>query len=138
VQRKLGPMLIVLGALSVTACAPVPLVDVNNVQVMRYDAKPLTLNDMEHVIRAAAYKEEWEAEVASPGHIVATKHSDDNSWLLSVDILFTTTDFSIHYKNSRGLDYNPVTHRIARHGRGVVEDLEERIKDTVQDVTPGS
>ena len=135
-KHKLGLAVMVLWGLALAGCAPVPLADVDHVQVMRYDDKALTMNDMEHVIRIAAYKEEWEAQTVSPGHIVATRHSSD--WTISVDILYATSDFSVHYKDSKGLQYNPLSHHIARHGRGVVSDLVDRIKDTVQDVTPGS
>lgn len=121
-------------ALLAAGCAPLPVLDVEHEHVERYDDKTMTLNDMEKVVRIAAYKEEWETDTVSPGHIVATKRSG-NDWKLVVDILYTATDFSIHYKDSSGLQYNPMTGKIAKHGRGVMNDLESRIRDEVQDIS---
>lgn len=127
----------VAAALLAVGCAPLPVLSVDHEHVERYDDKAMTLNDMERVVRVAAYKEEWDTETVSPGHIIATKRSG-NDWKLVVDILFTATDFSIHYKDSSGLQYNPMTGKIAKHGRGVMNDLESRIRDEVQDIGIGN
>ena len=136
-KSKIMLSAVVAAAFLAVGCAPIPVLNVDHEQVMRLDGKTLTMSDMEKIVRLAAYQEEWETEVVSPGHIVATRQSG-NDWKLQADILYTTTDFSIHYKDSSGLQYNPMTGKIAKHGRGVMNDLEGRIKDEVQFFNPGS
>ena len=130
---KRNPMLmaILFAALLAAGCAPLPVLTVDHQQVMRVDGKPLTMDDMERVVRVAAYEEDWDLQPESPGYVVATKRSD-NDWKLTVEIVYTANDFSIRYKDSTGLQYDPMRGTIAKHGRGVMEDLRDRIKDEVQ------
>lgn len=137
-KRKLGQVLMIVGAILVAACAAQPIKDVNNAPVMRFDGKQLSMADMEHAIRLAAYREEWRADVVSPGHMVAVKRDESGDWTVSVDITYTTSDFSIHYKDSQGMKYDARTHKINRKYKGMVEDLRDRIVDGVQDINPGS
>lgn len=128
---------VLLVATLAAGCAPLPVLNVDHEQVARYDRKPLSLADMQRVIQLAAAKEEWTTEEPSPGHIVATRQNE-NEWKIVVDILYTATDFSIHYKDSRGLYYNPMTGKLAKHGRGVMNDLHDRITDEVQNIEPAN
>lgn len=131
---RLLPSLLV-GALLI-GCAPLPLVDMNHEPVQRQDGKTLSIEDMEHAIRMAALMEEWKPEVAAPGHIVATRRDDDNAWTLSVDITYSATEYSVDYKDSHGLDYDPMRRTIAHHAHGMMMDLEDRIRDAIQDIVP--
>ena len=138
-KSKLGMLLIAAVALFAVGCADKPVRDVDHVTVTRYDGKALSLADMEHVIRAAAYRQEWQqVNVVEPGHIVATQKADDGKWSMTVDILYTTADFSIHYKDSQGLKYNGLTHVIARRYPSAVNDLSDAIRDAAQDIVPAS
>lgn len=135
-KHKFGMTLIVAAVTVAVGCARMGVVqDVNNEHVQRYDGKSLTIDDMTHVVREAAFKEGWQAQLDSPGHVIASKH-DGSEWTVSVDILYTAGDFSIHYKNSQGLKYNPRTHQIHRNYPGWILDLDRRIQETVQDITP--
>lgn len=138
-KSKLGMLLISAAALLAVGCADKPVKDVDHQTVTRYDGKPLSMADMEHAIRAAAYRQEWQqVSVVEPGHIVATQKDDKGKWSMTVDILYTAADFSIHYKDSQGLKYNAMTHVIGRRYPGAVEDLSDTIKDAVQDITPAN
>lgn len=135
-KRRLAVVLsLFAGALSM-GCAPLPVVNLDHEQVQRDDGKQLSLDDMEHAIRMAALMEEWKPEVVAPGHIVATRRDDDNAWTLSVDITYSATEYSVDYKDSHGLDYNPVKHVIAHHAHGMIGDLQDRIRDAVKDIVP--
>jgi hypothetical protein len=137
-QTKFSLALLVLGMLLLAACVPMPVKDYNNIIVERFDGKPVTMDDMEHVIRAAAFKEEWHVQSQIPGHIVLTKRDDDGSWTITVEVVYSTQNYSIHYVSSQGLQYDPATHKIKRRYNSAVDDLTDQINDTLQDITPGS
>jgi hypothetical protein len=130
--------LLMAATLLIAGCAPEYVRDYNNISVERFDSKPLTLTDMEHAVRLAAFQEEWQkADVVEPGHIVATKEDEDGKRSASVDVIYTATQFSIHYKDSRGFRYDASDHKIEHHYLSMVDDLRGRILDAVQEITPG-
>lgn len=135
-KRQSGMALSLLAGALLIGCAPLPVVNVDHEQVQREDGKKLSMDDMEHAIRMAALMEEWQPQMVAPGHIVATRRDDDNAWTLSVDITYSATEYSVDYKDSHGLDYNPVKHVIAHHAHGMISDLQDRIRDAVQDIVP--
>lgn len=135
-KRLFGLALSLFAGVLLIGCAPLPLVDMNHEQVQRQDGKKLSMDDMGNAIRMAALMEEWQPELVTPGHIVATRHDDDNQWVLSVDITYTATEYSVDYKDSHGLNYDPATRTIAHHAHGMMMDLEDRIRDALQDIMP--
>lgn len=126
-------------SVALLGCGPEYVRDINDIGVERYDSKPLSLTDMERVIRLAAYREEWQkAEVVAPGHMLVTKVDEDGNRSASVDVFYTTSSFSIKYNASRGFHYDAGDQQIDHHYLSMVEDLRDRIRDTVQDITPGT
>lgn len=126
-------------AIILTGCGPEFVRDINDVGVQRYDSKPLTMTDMEHAIRLAAFREEWQkVDTLEPGHIVVTKEDEDGARSASVDVFYTTSSFSIKYKDSRGFNYQAANRQIDHHYLSMIDDLRGRIQDTVQDITPGA
>ncbi|MGE5626245.1 MAG: hypothetical protein ACM3ZT_11925 [Bacillota bacterium] len=139
IRRLLAVWLLSLAGLLSTACAPVPVTDIDHQTVYREDEKPLTLEDMTRAIRLAALRQDWkQVEVIEPGHIVATQRDEDNTKFVSVDILYTTTEYSIHYKDSKGMKYNAANRTIGHHYKSMLNDLHEEIAEMIQVVTPGS
>jgi hypothetical protein len=134
VKAALRLAAILPAALLLTACLHAPE-DYDHSEVSRYDIKPLTLTDMEKVIRRAAFIEEWQkVDLVEPGHLVATRYQDapiqgPKKWVATVDILYTPSDFSIHYKSSTNLGYDPYTHIIGHKYQSIVKDLAGRIQD---------
>lgn len=117
------------GLLVLAGCLRAPD-DVDHVAVARADGKPLTIAEMEHAIRYAVTKEEWDQlEQVAPGHYVATRTLDPGKEYASVDIFYTASDFSVHYKDSAGLRYNGLQRVIGPRYQGMVGDLVERIHD---------
>jgi hypothetical protein len=142
--RKFGMVVLIVGTLMAAGCAAKPIMDYSNEIVQRYDDKALTMNDMQHAIRIALFKEAWHIQSQSPGHIVAIKgdksgSSDHKSArVMTVDVVYTTTDFGIHYVSSEGLDYDAQSHLISREYNNAVEDLRDQIGDALQNVTTGT
>ena len=105
--------------------------DINHAPVSHYDGTPISLAEMEGAIRHAAALEDWKTvDVVGPGHLVATRYEDGpqqpaDEWTATVDIYFTTTDYSIHYKSSTSLNAHAGV--IAKHYQDMVADLAVRI-----------
>ncbi|HEY1774046.1 MAG TPA: hypothetical protein VGH91_12740 [Gammaproteobacteria bacterium] len=125
--------------LMIAGCISNTFANIQDVGVQRYDAKPVTMADMERVIRIAAFQEEWQkADLVEPGHMVVTKVDENGERSMTVDVLFTTTLFSIKYKDSRGYHYDPAANRIDHHYLSMTDDLRDRIRETLQVITPSS
>ena len=138
IGMTLAYAILISGSLLIVGCDAV-VRDIDGVSVERYDSKPLTMTDMEHAIRLAAFYEKWQTvEVVDAGHFVVTKVDENGRRSASVDVLYTATQFSIHYKDTRGFRYNRLTRGIDHHYESMVEDLSERIKETVQEITLGA
>lgn len=136
-MRSLKTVFLVSLALILAGCLKPPR-DVNHMEVARFDGTALTMDEMEQAIRRAAYLEEWQnPQRVAPGHFVVTRAADDGSWWGTVDIFYTTTDFSIHYKDSRGLRYNGLTGVIGPHYQSMVGDLADRIENVVRAIGTG-
>lgn len=104
--------------------------DINDVAVLRDDGVPITLDQMQQVIRNAAARQGWQkADLVQPGHFVITKREGYKSE--SVDLLYTASDFSIHYKDSQGLRYHPTPNTIAHSYKSDINDLRDEIVDEV-------
>ena len=122
-----------------TGCVSNIMRNINDVSVERFDSKPVNMTDMEHAIRLAAFQEEWQkADLVEPGHIVATKVDEDGKRSMSVDVFFTASQFSIKYKANRGYNYNAMSQKIDHHYLSMTDDLRDRIRDALQQITPGA
>tara|TARA_R110002072_G_scaffold9769_3_gene46882 strand:+ start:280 stop:705 length:426 start_codon:yes stop_codon:yes gene_type:complete len=112
-------------------------VPVNNIVNTSYgsaayaDAKNLTLTDYEKaIVRATTYRN-WVAKPLAPGHIEAS-NLIRNKHKVVVDILFDTETFSIKYKDSTHLAWNPTTQTIHPNYNSWVRLLEADIKSEIQ------
>ena len=132
--------LMLLAAVSLlSGCVSMKFRNIDNVPVERFDSKTISLTDMGHAIRLAAFQEGWQkAEVVEPGHVVATKEDEDGKRSMTVDVQFTASQFSIHYKTSRGYHYDAAANRIDHYYLSMTDDLRDRIRDTLQEITPGA
>ena len=120
-------------------CVPNIMRNIQDVPVERFDSKPVNMTDMEHAIRLAAFQEGWEkTELAGPGDMLVTKVDEDGKRSMSVDVFFTTSQFSIKYKTSTGYHYDVPSQRIDHHYLSMTDDLRDRIRDALQEITPGA
>lgn len=140
-NRARYPLFVMLSAALalLTGCVPNTMRNIQDVPVERFDSKPINMTDMEHAIRLAAFQEGWEkADLAAPGDMVVTKVDEDGKRSMTVDVFFTTSQFSIKYKTSMGYHYNAASQRIDHYYLSMTDDLRDRIRDTLQEITPGA
>ena len=137
--RATTSFLLLSAMVALVGCVPNTMRNINDVAVERYDSKPVTMTDMEHAIRLAAFQEEWnKADLVEPGHMVVTKVDEDGKRSMTVDVFFTASQFSIKYKDSHGYNYDAEAGRIDHHYLSMTDDLRDRIRDTLQQITPGA
>jgi hypothetical protein len=133
-RRSVIPVTIIATLMLVGCRATVP---VQNVVKASYgsasyaNAGKLTLNDYEKAINRAGTYRKWVSKPVVPGHIEATnvirtKHT------VAVDIFFNTETFSIDYKRSTNLKWNPTSRTIHPHYNSWVKLLEADIKAEIQ------
>jgi len=95
------------------------------------NAGKLTLSDYEKaIIRAGTYRN-WISKTIAPGQVEATnvirgKHT------VVVDIIFNTETFSIDYKRSANLKWDPTSRTIHPNYNAWVKLLEADIKAEIQ------
>jgi|SaaInlStandDraft_2_1057019.scaffolds.fasta_scaffold91894_2 hypothetical protein len=132
---KLSIPLALVAALALVGCRTA--VPIENVSTASYgsdaytSAQDLSLKDYEKaIVRAGTYRI-WVAKPVAPGHLEAT-NVIRNKHTVVVDILFNTETFSIDYKSSTILDWNPATKAIRPNYNSWVELLEADFKAEIQ------
>lgn len=114
---SLFPLLIIIGGCR----SVVPIANVNNAPFL--DAKKNTdLDQITQAIIEAGNKRKFRMEVIAPGHIEAVYVKRNIRAVM--DIKYTTEDFSITYRDSSNLDYNPATNTINGHYNRWVNNLK--------------
>ena len=92
--------------------------------------RKLTQTDYKNAIIRAGAQRGWTFQDAGPGHLIGNlavrgKH------FASVDIFYDTKSFTINYKNSQNLDYNPANGTIHRNYNSWVTNLRQDIQSEV-------
>ncbi len=86
----------------------------------------LTLDEVTKAIVSAGAKHGWEMRIQEPGHIVGTLGL--RSHVAVVDIPYTTKSFSIVYKSSENLRYDPDDKTIHSNYNGWIRNLHVAIQ----------
>jgi hypothetical protein len=115
-------LLTFLMLIALSACAK-PIYNVNNDQVLT--PAGMTLEEAGFLIQAAGTERGWAMGIVAPGHIIGTLLIRSHS--ARVDIYYTTSSFSIAYKDSANLKYNPITNTIHHNYNTWVRNLERAI-----------
>jgi hypothetical protein len=128
--RRTGIVASLLTALIVTAPAaraddPVKDVIDHEVPALK-DGTRIALPDVQAAILAACARRKFEASVVSPGLITARWVHGSHTF--DVSIPFTDTTYSIRYKDSQRMDYNPKKNRIDDSYNEFVAALSEHIE----------
>ena len=91
----------------VGGCHGVPILNITDAGISTATGKDATLAEVESAILSAATASTppWLMKVVKPGHIIGTLHNRRHTAI--VDITFNTKAYSITYKNSTNLKYNP-------------------------------
>ena len=96
-------------AILLIACTPTPIRNIDNAPVNLSSAN-YDLSDVTKAIKTAGVGLGWQMKEETPGHIVGTLHL--RSHVAIVDITYTLDDYSISYKDSTNLKYNPGSNSI--------------------------
>lgn len=99
-------------------------------------SKPLTLDDYERAIVRAGSKRGWVFEKVSPGHLVGTNNLRGKHTAI-VDVVFDTEKFSINYKDSKNLKWDPSTHTIHPNYNSWVDLLKGDVQSEIQKMRVG-
>ena len=91
------------------ACAPIPVHNVNNAPI-NVSSSNYDLSDVTKAIQSAGTGLGWQMKEETPGHIVGSLYL--RSHVAVVDITYTLDDYSINYKDSTNLKYNPGSNSI--------------------------
>lgn len=136
ISSKLLVAATLAAALAASGCAGGRSAPIENVQEAPYGisasgSKQLSRSDYEAAIIRAGAGRGWVFERVAPGHLVGTvvvrgKHT------AVVDIYYDAEDFSIVYKDSENLNYNPEKHTIHPNYNSWVSLLEQDIRKEVQ------
>lgn len=114
-------------ALSPAARADDPIKDIIDHEVPALkDGTRIALADVEAAILAACQRRRFEASVTSPGQITARWVNGGHTF--DVTIPFTDAAYSIRYKDSQKMNYNPVKQRIHDAYNEHIAALSEHIE----------
>ena len=83
------------------------------------------LTDVTKAIQRAGSGLGWQMKEETPGHIVGTLHI--RTHMARVDITYTLDEFSISYRDSSNLKYDPTNNTIHRNYNGWVQNLNNAI-----------
>ena len=115
-------LLTLLMLLVIVGCTK-PIYNVNNEQV--FTPEGMTLEEAGLLIQEAGTQRGWAMAIVEPGHIVGTLIIRAHT--VTVDIDYTITSFSITYKDSINLRYNPETNSIHHNYNRWIRNLEKAI-----------
>lgn len=133
-KMKLLTVVALVGVMAVAGCRTA---QVANVQSQTYGssglgyADRLTLEDYEKAIVKAGSKRGWLFSRVAPGHLVGTVEVRGKHKAV-VDVMFDTKTFSILYKDSSHLNYDPATKKIHPNYNSWVKLLEQDIRAEIQ------
>ena len=124
-MTKPGNLLIVLTVAlvpAVTACTRTsPIHNVSNAVVT---SKPVKLEEVRTAIVRGGQSRGWEMTPGAPGHIVGTLYL--RTHMAQVDIPYTTTSYSITYRDSKDLNYDGSS--IHSNYNGWIHNLDQAIQ----------
>ncbi|GAA05749.1 hypothetical protein [Photobacterium leiognathi] len=94
-----------LASLLIVGCTSKPVMNLNNVYVpTAVSGQQHTAEDVQKAILTAAEQRGWSARVIKPGLILANISVRTHS--ATIEIPYSSTSYSIDYKDSQNLDYD--------------------------------
>ncbi len=121
---NLGLVLVVMGILA--GCRISTIYNVSNAPVAGPNGGTLTMPEIKKAIITAGSGLGWQVKEESPGHLVGTLLI--RSHIAVVDIPYSTETYSITYKDSTNLRYDPDLGDIHSNYNGWIENLDKAIK----------
>jgi flagellar capping protein FliD len=111
-------------ALLLVACTATPVRNVDNAPI-NVSSSNYDLTDVTKAIQRAGTGLGWQMKEETPGHIVGRLYL--RSHVAIVDITYTLDDFSINYKDSTNLNYDPAANTIHKNYNGWIQNLTNAI-----------
>ncbi len=111
-------------AILLIACAPTPIQNIENAPINPSSAN-YDLSDVTKAIKTAGVGLGWQMKEETPGHIVGTLNVRRHTAV--VDITYTLDDYSISYKDSTNLKYDPGSNAIHSNYNKWVRNLTKAI-----------
>ena len=110
-------------ALAIAGCVTAPVYNVTRAPVTSSKAN-VTLDDVSKAIVRAGTQLGWQMKETKPGHILATLYL--RTHVAVVDVNYSTTSYSITYKDSTDLDYDGTN--IHKNYNGWIQNLDKGIR----------
>ena len=111
---------------ALTSCRTTTIYNVVDSPVATASGKEPSLDQVTKAIVAAGTGLQWTMSVVHPGLIVGTLNIRSHQAV--VEIPYTTKAYSIKYKNSSDLNYDPEKQTIHSNYRGWVQNLDNAIR----------
>lgn len=121
--KKWAAILAACFALLIVGCRSGPVYNVSSAPITASKAN-LTLDDVSKAIMRAGGGLGWQMKPIAPGHMLGTLYL--RTHVAIVDVNYTTTSFSITYKDSKDLDYDGTN--IHSNYNGWIQNLEKAIR----------
>jgi hypothetical protein len=124
----LRPFLVLLALLLLAACRSAPMVNVDRVNIPPMNEKnpQVAMEKITKAIVQAGAGQGWEMRVTRPGQIMGTLRDRDD--VAVVDIPYSNTSYSIRYRESSNLLYDPSTKTIHRSYNDWIKELDHAIR----------
>jgi hypothetical protein len=119
---KLAIILTLAVVPTIVACRRSPIYNVNNAPISA--PKRPTLDQVRGAIERAGHGLGWQMQPTRPGHIVGTLYL--RTHMAQVDIPYTTTSYSITYRDSKDLNYDGSS--IHSNYNGWIQNLDRAIQ----------
>lgn len=121
---RLGYFLIVVGLLA--GCRTAVLYNVNDASIVTASGKSASMEEVKGAIIAAGSELGWNMTPTSPGHIEGSIAVRGHAAV--VDIPYSTQAYSIIYKSSTNLKYDPESGIIHSNYNGWIQKLDNSIR----------
>ncbi len=122
--RSLAMLLAAFALFCLAGCRTAPVYNVVDAPVLQAGNEPLASPEVKKAILRAGTSLGWDMVPTAPGHITGTLHLRSHKAV--VDILYSSKDYSITYKNSSNLRYDGT--RIHANYNGWIQRLDRAIR----------
>ncbi len=119
--KKISTVILAVLLVALIGCRTNPVREVNNAPVLA--TGQYTMKDVKNAIFRAGQSIGWGMKEVKPGLIIATIFVRNH--MAKVEISYSKKSFSIHYKDSAGLNYDGTN--IHRNYNNWIKNLEQRI-----------
>ena len=119
-------LVVALSVLMFAGCRSAPVHNVQDATIVSATGKQVTMEQFKQAVVRAGAALGWSMKSVSDGHIVGTLYLRDH--MAQVDINYTTSAYSINYKDSSNLKYNAEDNSIHSNYNGWVQNLQRNIQ----------